>query len=401
MVQRVSIFSKDVSPLNDKLFYSLMALFVFVITSLPQLYNSTNKFTATFDGATNCPKPAGKFIHAILFYILLYVVTRIYERLRFGVGSFHSGLIAKYVLYATLLYLVLSSSESYQLSSSAFPELSVAGCPTIKGIITHSIVFLVVLTLLMYLPRDSCGIALETYNSGFDRECDKLSTEKACLSNPNCGFCISKNKRGSKATCVVDNDNKTNHRPLFAECNEYKYGGTTFSAPSAQQTTQQAVPQAAPQAVPQTTQQTAPQAKSQTNNSESSLSQQLADWLQMLGLATPLQQSSNVPVWGQSPEPAGSTQAVPPGTPQAVQPILNTETAVGNSANDNNSSVASNNASDFLFATDCAIYSGNTQDCLRQINCAVCDTDCVEGDERGPYDTSLDCKGKFLYRRPY
>ncbi len=348
MPTHVSLFGPDNHFLDDKLFYSLIALFIFVIVSLPDVYEKTNKFMSTFNSDTKCPKSEGKFVHTILFFILLFIATRFYEKYRFGIAR--NSHIIKYVFYASLIYFALSSSDSYLLSKKIIPiEIaSSAGCPNINGILIHGMIFLTIITLVMYFPKDVCN-SVESYNNGFDKDCSKNKDEHSCLANPNCGYCVSKNEHGTTSSCVVDNDDKQNHRPLFATCSAYKYGDVTFVYPDTEQGSQPA-------------------------SSQLSL-------MQLLGLGT-IANTSDI-------------SAMP------AVPISQTPNNVGNSKNENDESVTTNNSVDFSYANDCSSFSGNQSACLQNVNCVVCGDDCTEGDEFGPYSHDADCKGKLMYKRPY
>lgn len=361
MPKHISLFGSEIANLNDKLFYSLVALFVFVLVSLPDMYKRTNKFTKTFNTTTNCPNSEGKFLHSILFFVVLYVITKLYERQRFGVSR--NGHIVKYVFYATLLFFALSSSDSYVLSRK-YLSVNLAsenGCPNLNGVLLHGLIFLVIATLIMYFPRDPCPVnVLELYNNGFDRNCSALADKNSCLQNPNCGFCTSINRHETKTSCVIDNNNKKDHKPLFENCTTYEYGDTIFVSPDAKSL---ANPPAQP---PPTNDQQSPPPVQQPIESQLS-------WLKMFGLGTVI-----------SPNPEN----------------VDKKSNIGNSKNENDSSVMSNNSVDFSYATNCEAHSGNNQSCLGNVNCVVCGDDCTEGDEFGPYNNA-DCKGKFMYKRPY
>lgn len=145
---------------NKKITYSALAALVFLGVSLPQTYQQTNKLThlvksvefntITMDG--ECPTPGGKFLHTGVFFVILYFLMKFLNN-----GDLTDGLIAKYSFYSTLIFFLLTSNDTYYMTSS-LPGLgdltNNSGCPTRKGVFIHALVFLVVLTLVMYFPKD-------------------------------------------------------------------------------------------------------------------------------------------------------------------------------------------------------------------------------------------------------
>lgn len=139
--------------LKTKLYYSAIAALIFVAVSLPQVYSVTDMAIDTYNPSTNCPSPLGKFLHSGVFCIILFLIMKIMNG---GMkGALSNGLMAKYSFYSTLVFFLLSSSDSYMLTNSVIGGLSnQLGCPTTSGIIVHALVYLVVLTLVMYFPKD-------------------------------------------------------------------------------------------------------------------------------------------------------------------------------------------------------------------------------------------------------
>jgi hypothetical protein len=142
----------DDKPFNKKLLCSAVAAAIFVAVSLPQVYGQTSRLTRTID--ETCPTPEGKFIHAALFFAISYFVMKLMSNYKYMEGK-SDGVLAKHAFYGTLLFFLLSSSDSYRLTGKFVSGLSnEAGCPEFKGIIVHAIVFLVVLVLVMYFPKE-------------------------------------------------------------------------------------------------------------------------------------------------------------------------------------------------------------------------------------------------------
>lgn len=136
---------------NKKVTFSALAAVVFMAVSLPQTYQATNSaWVNTVDGT--CPTPEGKFLHTGIFFVVLYFLMMWLNR-----SNLSDGLIAKYSFYAALLFFLLTSSDSYALSSQ-LPYMNdltdLTGCPTRTGVLVHGLAFMVLLTMVMYFPKD-------------------------------------------------------------------------------------------------------------------------------------------------------------------------------------------------------------------------------------------------------
>ena len=143
--------SSNIVSLNQKIIISAMVAAVFIIVSLPYVYDQTSKITTTI--IELCPSPEGKFIHAIIFFIINYLLMKINNKN--GIESKSDGLMAKYAFMGTLLFFLLSSNDSYKMTGRLFSGIvNESGCPEVKGILIHSLVFLVILVLMMSFPKD-------------------------------------------------------------------------------------------------------------------------------------------------------------------------------------------------------------------------------------------------------
>lgn len=136
---------------SKKLYYSAIAALVFLVISLPQTYTITDSVSGSslslFDGS--CPTPSGKFLHTAVFLTVLYFIIKLTDR-----KGLTPGMMFKYAFYSALIFFVLSSSDAYALTSNSFDGLvNAAGCPTKRGVFIHSIVYLLVILLVMYLPE--------------------------------------------------------------------------------------------------------------------------------------------------------------------------------------------------------------------------------------------------------
>lgn len=135
-------------PLSKKVLCAAIAAGIFIAVSLPQVYHQTSRLTMTIE--ETCPTPEGKFLHAALFFAISYII------MKYAVKEGQSdGLIAKHAFCGALLFFLLSSTDSYRLTGKLISGLSnEAGCPELKGIVVHALVFLVVLVLVMHFPKD-------------------------------------------------------------------------------------------------------------------------------------------------------------------------------------------------------------------------------------------------------
>lgn len=148
---------------GQKLSWSLISALLFIIVS-PQFYTLFSKGQTDAAPDSNCQTAQGRFTSAGLFFILNYFVMKIaigYSQSRSSYdgsspkSQMSDFLIIKYSLYTTMLYFVVSSNELYEMSGKLISGLSnQKGCPHMQGVLVHAVVFLVLLVLMMYLPKD-------------------------------------------------------------------------------------------------------------------------------------------------------------------------------------------------------------------------------------------------------
>lgn len=159
--------SKTDSTLEQKVKYAILPAVVFFLVSLPQVYGITDKVGATvgeyasplgyhsYDGG--CPTSTGKFLHSVVFFLVNWLLMQV-ARNRGWMGSDRrasNDLLAKYAFYATLIFFMVSSTDAYRVTGRFASGLATkTGCPNVRGIVVHALVFLVVLTLVMYFPKD-------------------------------------------------------------------------------------------------------------------------------------------------------------------------------------------------------------------------------------------------------
>lgn len=143
-----------ITPYNKKLLWSGIGGALFILVSLPQTYTQTGRLTTT--SYYNCPTPEGKFIHSGLFFAVNYFAMKLAASQGWlGMEGKSDSLMAKYSLYGTLLYFFLSSSDTYALTNNLIGNTAnEGGCPEVKGIMIHGLVYLLLVMFMMYLPKD-------------------------------------------------------------------------------------------------------------------------------------------------------------------------------------------------------------------------------------------------------
>jgi len=157
---------------NDKLPFSALATMIFIGISVPVTYMTEEMVSAmglsnlingggeeymewTYNRDTGeevevpritdgCLMSSGKYVQLGVFFVVLFFMMKWLDD-----SNLSNGIIAKRTVYVSLLFYLLSSSDAYSLTSNGYTV-----CPSRNGILMHSIAFLVLLTLFMYLPKD-------------------------------------------------------------------------------------------------------------------------------------------------------------------------------------------------------------------------------------------------------
>lgn len=142
------------ATLNQKLMISSYVGLFFLVTSLPATYEFTNNLLTPqtnmiFDPNTKCQTYFGHLVHTLIFFLLTYASMFVGK----GDSNISNLTKIKHSLYGTLIYFLISNKAMYQLTGSFIPGLaSKSGCPTLIGIFVHTIVYIMALVGVMYLP---------------------------------------------------------------------------------------------------------------------------------------------------------------------------------------------------------------------------------------------------------
>jgi hypothetical protein len=121
------------SSFSAKVNISAMVGLIFVITSI--LLNK------------KCLNIENHFSQTLLFALIAL--------LAHTSNSVNISIKLKHTLYGTLLFYLISNSELYQITNKILYNniLGIDNCPTNVGIIIHSIIYIIALVIMMYLPE--------------------------------------------------------------------------------------------------------------------------------------------------------------------------------------------------------------------------------------------------------
>lgn len=125
--------------LNNNLTRSTVGLAVFLAVALTQTYETSGCSSSS------------KFINSALFFVINYFLLKISSSSGLTIEQRDSE-IAKYSLYSALLFFIITSSDTYELTNNTILGIN-DRCPTVKGVLFHSIIFFVLLILLSHLEN--------------------------------------------------------------------------------------------------------------------------------------------------------------------------------------------------------------------------------------------------------
>lgn len=134
------------STFQKKLQISLGSAVLFMVTNLPQTYKITDKILPWKTITKGCPTHLGLLTHTLVFFIITF--------LSMGNVKINPGIKLKHSLYGTLIYFLLSNPATYSFVGSLFGQQfsNRKGCPSVLGVLLHSIVYCAFLVAVMYLP---------------------------------------------------------------------------------------------------------------------------------------------------------------------------------------------------------------------------------------------------------
>lgn len=114
---------------------------VFLVASLPQLYTKSNELLSE-NGS--CPTYKSRLLHMLIFFGLIMMCLKYLAKSE----KSWKDLLA-YGLYASLLYFLFSSPDMFRLSNMVASGNIITvddSCPTINGIMLHTVLYFVALS---------------------------------------------------------------------------------------------------------------------------------------------------------------------------------------------------------------------------------------------------------------
>jgi hypothetical protein len=150
--------------IGDKLKISFRVALIFLLVSLPYVYSLTDKFAPLRTTQNGCPTIYGRLLHGLLFFLINLIMMKLYNsKEECKQKSF--GTMIKYAFYGTLLTYVLSDPGIYKLTNTFANKYNITtsnnGCPTLYGVASHSLVYVAILTTMMYFSKDTKKICPE------------------------------------------------------------------------------------------------------------------------------------------------------------------------------------------------------------------------------------------------
>ena len=139
---------------SDKWTAAFMLGILFLLVSSPFTYSLTNTITKgagfAISDTQGCPNLAGLIIHTVIFTLLLRLLLNRDQT---------NGCLRPYTsrdkwtvsIIGGLLFILISSPYLYEAVNSLIPvDITISnGCPNIKGLIIHTIIFVVISRFLM------------------------------------------------------------------------------------------------------------------------------------------------------------------------------------------------------------------------------------------------------------
>jgi hypothetical protein len=142
---------------SDKWTASFMLGILFLLVSSPFAYSLTNSIAKgagfVMADSQGCPNLAGMILHTILFILLLRLMLN-KDHANDCLRPYTSRDKWTVSIIGGLLFILVSSPFLYELVNSLTTSLNiditmVKGCPNIKGLVLHTVIFVVVARLLI------------------------------------------------------------------------------------------------------------------------------------------------------------------------------------------------------------------------------------------------------------
>jgi uncharacterized membrane protein YwzB len=132
------------STFNDKIKISIGSGVLFAIMNIPQIQSFLG--STLFNSNTNCLTNYGIIIQVLIFAIITF----------FTMGKSSLDTLTKigHTTYGSLIFFFVANPVTYKLISSLLGAWvsNSNGCPTIQGALLHTIVYIGILTGVMYFP---------------------------------------------------------------------------------------------------------------------------------------------------------------------------------------------------------------------------------------------------------
>ena len=134
---------------EQKVSISLGSAAMFALVNWPTTYGFTSGLTGLdlVEMGTGCPTYLGKIVHALVFFVGTF--------LSMGDPYQNTGVKLKHTTYGSLIFYLVSSTAMFALVGSIMGSAyaDVNGCPTVAGVLLHTVVYFALLVAVMYLPE--------------------------------------------------------------------------------------------------------------------------------------------------------------------------------------------------------------------------------------------------------
>jgi hypothetical protein len=132
------------STFNDKLRISFGSGMLFALMNIPQVLSFFEN--SLFNSDTNCLTNNGIIIQVLIFAIITF--------LTMGKSKLSTLTKVGHTTYGALIFFFVSNPVTYKLVSSVLGNWvsNQYGCPTLPGSILHTLVYIAILTSVMYFP---------------------------------------------------------------------------------------------------------------------------------------------------------------------------------------------------------------------------------------------------------